>query len=273
MSQSAPSSGTPTAAPCSESAPPMDGSPACTCTREMPGCSIHPRGRDEWIACMRDSLAKTSAWLDEVRESTALPADYGQRWSEPFVTFDRPSRSWKTAQQSFLVDSVEFSETWPTWGMMRAGACCQHPPLVPATFGRGGGASAPIPTPTVCGNYNRKGASLTAGDGLAMWVEKWPTPRCSAGMTSRLRNMNGKVDGKRLEDSVAMVEGPGGKLNPTWVEWLMGWPLGHSGSKRSVTAKSRSRRRSPGDCSGAHDESHPTASHHPPPPASASGVT
>lgn len=45
---------------------------------------------------------------------------------------------------------------------------------------------AQYPTPTVCGNYNKKGASKTSGDGLATVV--------------------------------------GGKLNPMWVEWLMGFP-------------------------------------------------
>ena len=45
-----------------------------------------------------------------------------------------------------------------------------------------------FPTPTVTGNNNRKGSSPKAGDGLATAV--------------------------------------GGKLNPTWVEWLMGFPLG-----------------------------------------------
>lgn len=52
------------------------------------------------------------------------------------------------------------------------------------------------PTPTVHGNYNRKGASKTSGDGLATAVKLASPP----------------------ED--------GGPLNPTWVEWLMGWPMG-----------------------------------------------
>lgn len=43
-----------------------------------------------------------------------------------------------------------------------------------------------LPTPTVCGNYNRKGASPTSGDGLATVV--------------------------------------GGKLSPRFVEWMMGLP-------------------------------------------------
>jgi hypothetical protein len=54
-------------------------------------------------------------------------------------------------------------------------------------------------TPTVCGNHNRKGASKTSGDGLATQV--------------------------------------GGKLNPMWVEWLMGWPLGWTGLKPLETDK------------------------------------
>ena len=32
------------------------------------------------------------------------------------------------------------------------------------------------PTPTVCGNYNRKGASATSGDGLITALRTWPTP-------------------------------------------------------------------------------------------------
>lgn len=56
-------------------------------------------------------------------------------------------------------------------------------------------------TPTVCGNYNRAGASAKSGDGLATQA--------------------------------------GGSLNPTWVEWLMGWPLGWTDLKPLATDKCR----------------------------------
>lgn len=49
------------------------------------------------------------------------------------------------------------------------------------------------PTPTVNGNRNRKGSSAKSGDGLTTAV-------------------------KKLEN--------GGSLNPEFVEWLMGWPIG-----------------------------------------------
>lgn len=58
-----------------------------------------------------------------------------------------------------------------------------------------------LPTPTVCGNYNRKGASATSGDGLATAA--------------------------------------GGPLNPAWVEWLMGFLLGHTDLELSETPSSR----------------------------------
>jgi hypothetical protein len=42
------------------------------------------------------------------------------------------------------------------------------------------------PTPSVCGNYNRKGASATSGDGLATVVQMWPTPDASMGTGGRV---------------------------------------------------------------------------------------
>jgi hypothetical protein len=47
-----------------------------------------------------------------------------------------------------------------------------------------------------------------------------------------------------------------GSLNPTWVEWLMGWPVGWTALKHWVTARSRSRRPLPGKSSRAKGEDH-----------------
>ena len=38
------------------------------------------------------------------------------------------------------------------------------------------GADSPWPTPSVCGNHNRKGMSATSGDGLSTAVKNWATP-------------------------------------------------------------------------------------------------
>ena len=92
------------------------------------------------------------------------------------------------------------------------------------------------PTPTVCGNYNRKGASKTSGDGLATAVKNWPTPR-TAGMCGGTGSWELLNKNTTKEEARQMGAGNGGKLNPTWVEWLMGWPLGWTDLKPLATDK------------------------------------
>jgi len=89
------------------------------------------------------------------------------------------------------------------------------------------------PTPTVCGNYNRPGVSATSGMGLASAVKLWPTPTASASKGSSKNSLTRKDGrsriGDRLEHSVMASDA--GQLNPDWVEWLMGWPIGQTALK------------------------------------------
>jgi hypothetical protein len=74
----------------------------------------------------------------------------------------------------------------------------------------------------------------------------WPTPRtkgmCGGSGSWDLLNKNTTV-----EEARQMGAGNGGKLNPTWVEWLMGWPLGWTDLKPLVTDKYHSVQQKPGD--------------------------
>jgi DNA (cytosine-5)-methyltransferase 1 len=92
------------------------------------------------------------------------------------------------------------------------------------------GYAQKYPTPTVCGNYNQKGASPTSGDGLATFVKKYPTPTAH-----NAKETNAPSEALRNEPSLASIAG--GKLNPTWVEWLMGWPLGWTDLKQLEMGK------------------------------------
>ena len=115
-----------------------------------------------------------------------------------------------------------------------------------------------IPTPTVHGNYNRAGASPTSGNGLATFVSLFPMPTAT---NTKAVHMRGADKGKPRESrnylpTIAKLyptpasrdyRSPnakpyadrgggkkgeqlpnfvGGQLNPDWVEWLMGWPIG-----------------------------------------------
>jgi hypothetical protein len=143
-----------------------------------------------------------------------------------------------------LIQQVKLRETWPT----------------PHGFSPDGRTNGPSgnelgravnqslwPTPTVCGNYNRKGASANSGDGLATAVKAFPTPK------ARDWKDTGTVPPSRVADPgkdtlgqhVARTE-PGGSLNPTWVEWLMGWPLGWTDCALSATDRFRQWLRSHG---------------------------
>jgi hypothetical protein len=89
----------------------------------------------------------------------------------------------------------------------------------------------------VNGNNNRAGSSPKAGDGLATAVEdaanrKFRTnsrgePKLAGQVklyaTPTAGCATGSSGGGQTRDLRTDV---GGQLNPTWVEWLMGFPLG-----------------------------------------------
>ena len=112
-------------------------------------------------------------------------------------------------------------QTLPRWGLMRDGECWEQPTLALRIRGTESGL---WPTPTcnmVSGGPNHNSPQVLAGKhgiNLAGAVMKWGTPKAQDSrhaMTDR-----GKSN---LGEQVAGLHG--GKLNPTWVEWLMGWPL------------------------------------------------
>lgn len=107
---------------------------------------------------------------------------------------------------------------------------------------RGLAASAAMwPTPTVCGNYNRKGASKTSGDGLATAVAKWRTPNTV--------DSKGGTRKAGTDSQVQLCHQVGGSLNPEWVEWLMNWPIGWTDLRHSAMDRCRGAQPQPGECS------------------------
>jgi len=58
-------------------------------------------------------------------------------------------------------------------------------------------------------------------------MEKWPTPVTRDYKDTGTQESMTRALNKRDSPGLALMVGAatGGKLNPTWVEWLMGWPL------------------------------------------------
>jgi hypothetical protein len=98
----------------------------------------------------------------------------------------------------------------------------------------------PIPTPTVNGNHNRKGLTKTSGDGLATWAKRWRTPDVHGGGRSMklTKGITHRASGHLIQ--IRLADQVGGKLNPDWTEWLMGFPIEFTALKVLVTPKCHS---------------------------------
>ena len=97
-----------------------------------------------------------------------------------------------------------------------------------------------FPTPTTqeiehpTAEWTENGRRLTKNGNthsmnLADLVQIWPTPVATGlGGTGAASNIRKRVkNGSLTEDEYkGMTAGNGGRLNPTWVEWLMGFPIG-----------------------------------------------
>ena len=105
------------------------------------------------------------------------------------------------------------------------------------------------PTPTTQDAENNGGPSQFERNMLPLnaMVKMWPTPKSSPSGPDYARARRQGSGGDDLATAVARVGS--GQLNPTWVEWLMGFPLGWTDLGASAT---RSSRRSPnGSASGS----------------------
>jgi hypothetical protein len=67
-------------------------------------------------------------------------------------------------------------------------------------------------------------------------AKMWPTPTASEDAAGRPGSKMQKMLGNHPDIRGDLT---GGTLNPTWVEWLMGWPIGWTDCAASATDKFR----------------------------------
>jgi hypothetical protein len=218
-----------------------------------------------------DFLAKTSPLRGGGLALMENEAECGEKWRGSFTKYDPSSCSWKTHQCSLLGDLDEFLETWPQWGLMRDGECWEQQTLEQTIRETESGLSESKammwPTPIASRGRAWRGDGqvsmiarnvetyeeywlLTQGTSKKKREKYWPTPQL-ADYKDR-GNMSNPSIQKRAEKgkqmTLSMVAHPtSGQLNPMWVEWLMGWPLGWTDLKPLETGKSPSVQQQPGE--------------------------
>jgi len=236
-----------------------------------------PNGTKDWSK-IRDSAEQLKQRIHRLNQKGPDVQDAVGRWITP--------------QTNLFGTSDSFSGPWPKHGMMQDGSLweltmsglpiaekgCGLWPTARTRGLLGGSGSREMvqqmvkngniseseavamlgvkmwPTPSICGNYNRKGASATSGDGLDTAVRNWRTPsateadhggpnaRDSKGglhLSAQVRqyptpvaSMVSMADMEQARFAVNSPERPKycnageGQLNPDWVCWLMGWPIG-----------------------------------------------
>lgn len=186
------------------------------------------RGEELLTSFLAAFPAKTFQPQEEAQESTASEAVSGPKWRESLAKYDPDSRSWKTRQCLLLGGLEEYAEAWPNWGMTRDGELFRRPTpsLVLAirlriTCGKESGLSLPTPR----ANDAEKRGDFDANNprnGLPAAVKRLslPTPTARDWLSGKASEATMQRNSRPLSEKV------GGKLNPQWVEWLMGWPIG-----------------------------------------------
>ena len=195
------------------------------------------------------SPVRTSPTQESEPESTERDRDYGANTPASFASYDPDTCSWRTSQHSFIEDLTVYSETWPRAGTMRNGNVYQQPPLVRLTDVI---ASSLWPTPNtegyrsdgelrllskMCDPSEFKGMAHRAAQ--SKLKRYWPTPRAAdwKGATPKTDTTAHRVSSGQanLPEVIQEATPNGGKLNPQWVEWLMGFPEGWTDLEDSET--------------------------------------
>lgn len=258
------SDGGPSATSSGTSTPSKSCAPASeTDTSTMPPSGTTPSpstgdpGLDLWMSSLRDSRASLSAWQVKASQST-IPATDGQPSSASFAKYDPATHCWRTFQASLVSHTLEpFSGTWPRRGTLRNGIASQRRRSARTTNGNDSGL---WPTPLSGSRDSRPKLDSAGRPNLARAV-MWPTPRAKEHGDYQYSRGDHSKPVLTLSGAVKMWPTPaardyrspnkngghkdqlpnqvGGQLNPNWVEWLMGWPIGWTDLEPLETARFR----------------------------------
>lgn len=188
---------------------------------------------------LADSRVRTFQLPGMAPELTESVPAFGEKWHESSVRYDRDSSSWKTHRCLWDEDLPWYSVILPSWGMTLDGVLWEPPTLGRPISETGYGL---WPTPKANDAEKRGNFDVTnPRNGLPAAAKSWPTPVASMSKGSSPASLTRKSGADRSNDRLdhAVMASDGGQLNPTWVEWLMGWPLEWTALKPLEMAKFR----------------------------------
>ena len=207
---------------------------------------------------LEDFHAKTSQSQETETDLMESDQECGKRWHGLLARFDQNSHLWRTVQCSFLEDLNESLQILPQWGMTVGGELFLQPTWEPTINEKESGLWLTPTATSISGRSqeamqyrkeyrNSRGHNTVQPGNLAEQImysgkipckdmlnptkETWPTPNAWDGKRGprSAENLATKKHQISLVTAVKHSETTdhqiGGQLNPTWTEWLMGWPL------------------------------------------------
>ena len=212
------------------------------------------RGVERWISSLPDSHA--SPYRSPVNAKDTKTSDGSSMILPASLTrYDQPTSSWRTSGDLFPEDSTGFSGRWPPSGTMQSGVAYKLDKLEPTT-NESDGSAWPTPSASVVNDgespetwfarRERLKAKKINGNGagtpLTIASVAWPTPaardwRGANGpehMTRERPHMDQLPNYVCHASHQAQTTSDDGnesptRLNPLFVEWLMGMPIGWTG--------------------------------------------
>ena len=129
---------------------------------------------------------------------------------QPLASYDHDTQSWKMLGDISLWVEQQLLQALPASGMTQNGMLYQRHRKALRTLGN--------ESSSLHGNYPTMSANGMGNTGSRQMLQQL----VDAGVLSS-------------EEKLKMSAGNGGRLNPTWVEWLMGFPLGWTDLEDSET--------------------------------------
>jgi len=224
------------------------------------------RGEELLTLYLEGFLARTSQSQEKETDLMENDPECGEKWQGLLARYDQDLHLWRTVQCSLLEDLNESLQTLPQWGMTVGGELYLLPTLV-QTINENEFGLWLTPTAT-----NISGRSQEAMEYRIKWRESLGRKTVPPGNLAEQVMMSGEipcVDMKKptvwgtpkaqdsrhalrdrgkgnLGEQVSGLHN-GGKLNPLWTEWLMGWPIGWTDLKPLETDKFHYVQQQPGE--------------------------
>jgi hypothetical protein len=184
-----------------------------------------------WTLSAADTPANHSA-PQENDEAQTTHDTYGHGYETPLAHYDPDTRSWKTSGDISLWGEQPSLESLPKSGMTRNGVLYQQPEWERPIDESGSSLwPTPVSSSAMAENISTVRQRLENGkpykSRLIEAIAIWPTPTSNMSFNPNAVWVNGRRQegprgiGMTLKDAVGS-----GQLNPAWVEWLMGFPIG-----------------------------------------------